>query len=123
MSDWNDITEEDFLLRLLHSYHHIAITVSLLPLPLTLPPVRNGAHFTDFIDAIARTAEISEDIHAPEDVQAALFTGCLHWLTAIDLFNAHLNEPKEYRAEAITMNILCAERCLDPVIEWLATDS
>ncbi|MEV6674580.1 hypothetical protein [Streptomyces sp. NPDC051162] len=120
MSDWQELTEEDFLGRMLRSYTCIGMVCSLLPIPISLPRPEIGGRFGDHYDAIVRVSEISEEIPVPETVAAALFTSCTYWLTAYDVFTAFMGDPQEHRANAFALCVLGSEGALETAVEWLA---
>ncbi|MEU5426852.1 hypothetical protein AB0H73_14780 [Streptomyces olivoreticuli] len=122
MSDWQDLTEEDFLGRMISSYARIGLTCSLLPIPISLPTPEIGRRFGDLYDAIARVSEISEEIPVPEPVAAALFTSCTYWLAAYDVFTAFMGDRREHRADAFALCVLGSEGALETVAEWLASE-
>ncbi len=120
MADWKDISEGQLLTKLVTGYDHIALVCSLLPLPIALPPIEDGAALGDLIDGIARVSQISDELPiVPEVVIASLFTSCTYWLTGAHMFITFTTEPKEYKFDSFAMCLLGSRDSLAEAIDWL----
>ncbi|MGW1071551.1 hypothetical protein [Streptomyces sp. NPDC002537] len=121
MADWKDVSEEQMLTKLVTGYDCIALVCSLLPLPIALPPVKNGADLGDLIDGVARVSQISDELPiVPETVIASLFTSCTYWLTGAHMFMTLMAEPKEYKFDGFAMCLLGSRDSLAEAVDWLA---
>ncbi|MDG4531626.1 hypothetical protein [Streptomyces sp. AV19] len=123
MANWTDLTEDNGFNRLAQTHRYIAAACALLPLPVHIQPIRNGARIGDVIDDIARVAKIIDENPLPEAVQASVFTSCTYWLAAVEVFANYLASPAEYRANAFAMLILDSELSLKMATEWLASEA
>jgi hypothetical protein len=97
----------------------------ILPVPIALPTSgENGlVSNQEAYPAIKRVSELASDQPMPEEQEAQLYTGCIHWLAALDLYGLLVaNEDWiETRAEGSGANLLYADEALKGLARWLIT--
>lgn len=97
----------------------ILVTVcGALPVPIGLPTDQHipAEHA---VPAIQRVAALAEDQPMGELQTTQLYTGCIHFLAAIDLYALCAVRYEDTRAEGVGANLLLAEDSLRALALWL----
>ena len=119
MSDQPDYEAEDLTKVLVGIYVLIHKVCARLPLPIALPAFDGVFDSTEILPAVIRVTEIIQDQPVDEDIQAGLWGGCLHWLSAAYLFHQWLHSQEDVLATMVRINLVTAGDALVAVAEEL----
>ncbi|MFI1535545.1 hypothetical protein [Streptomyces anandii] len=85
MADFDELSTERIARSLAKQYAVLIASCEMLPIPVSLPRSTNGElSNVDTVPAVRRLAELAGEQPMPEEIQAALFTAAIFWLTAMD---------------------------------------
>ncbi|MFF8656809.1 hypothetical protein [Streptomyces huasconensis] len=118
MADHND----EIMRALAHSisvvYTLLVDVCRLLPVPIELPTDQH-IPATEAVPAVRRVADLAKDQPMGEMQEAQLFTGCIHFLAAIDLYGLCATTWVDARADGAAANLLYAREALVNLEAWL----
>ncbi|MFE0036819.1 hypothetical protein [Streptomyces sp. NPDC059015] len=118
MADDQDKTMRYFSHRLSMVYTALVNCCAHLPIPISLPT--KAVDNLSAVPAVRRITEIAEEQPMPEEQHAALYTGSLMWLVAMDVFSILVvNEYDEIRAHGGIAATHVAEDALMELAQWL----
>ncbi|MEV5592218.1 hypothetical protein [Streptomyces sp. NPDC052496] len=117
MSDYQDEQMGDIARMLGQSYAALATVCLNLPVPVTLPT--GAVNSEDAAPAVRRVVEIVKEMPMPERTQADLFSACVYWLGALDIYSIMASDYHSVRGYSAVANILAAESALQDLAEWL----
>lgn len=107
MSDNHDRMIQEVGEHIGRIYSLIASVCRALPLPINLPegPVIEGS---EAIPAVKQVVRIIGDQPVDEVLQAGIWGGCLHWLSAAHLFTALLDHEDLVLRMEVEINLVTA---------------
>ncbi|MFB7596906.1 hypothetical protein [Streptomyces sp. NPDC056160] len=120
MSDESEREIQNLGIAILGIYTLISRVCGFLPIPITLPDfeadtLRSG----EMIAAVVRITELIEDEPISEDLQAGIWGGCLHWLSAAHLFSRYMETAEHVVSLEIRVNLVTAGETLHSVAHEL----
>jgi hypothetical protein len=120
MSDESEREIQTLGIALLTVYTLISRVCELLPIPITLPDFDGDVlHGPEMISAVTRVTELVEDEPISEDLQAGLWGGCLHWLSAAHLFSRFMQTGEHVVSLEIRINLVTGADALHIVAHQL----
>lgn len=123
MSDESDREIQLLGTMILAVYALLRRVCALLPIPIQLPDDGDGVlHAAEMVDAVARIVEVIADEPVDELLQAGVWGGSLHWLSAAHLFSRYLETGESMVALEARINIMTAHDGLHVVEDLLLAD-
>ncbi|GAB2714570.1 hypothetical protein [Streptomyces bullii] len=120
MSDESEREIQDLGRSIIGIYTLITRVCGLLPLPIRLPDfVDDVIHGAEMIEGVARVVDLIEDEPIDEDLQAGIWGGCLHWLSAAHLYGRYLELQEHLVSLEIRINLVTAGEALHIVAHEL----
>lgn len=120
MSDERERETQELGNAILTIYTLITRVCGLLPIPISLPDFEedhlDGAQM---IEAVTRITDLVEDEPISEDLQAGIWGGCLHWLSAAHLFTRYMDTGERIVAMEIRLNLVTGGEVLHAVAHTL----
>ncbi|MBZ6175578.1 hypothetical protein KVH22_29945 [Streptomyces olivaceus] len=118
MADLEDENMAALAYHISRVYSLLVEVCGLLPVPIGLP-VDREIPTSAVVPAVQRVAALAKDQPMGETQEAQLFTGCIHFLAAIDLYALCATRYIETRAEGCGANLIYAEEALKDLARWL----
>jgi hypothetical protein len=123
MSDESEREIQTLGIAILGIYTLISRVCGFLPIPIELPTFEGDTlHGGDAIEAVTRITDLIEDEPIDEDLQAGIWGGCLHWLSAAHLFARFLETGEHVVSLEIRINLVTAGETLHTVAHMLIGD-
>jgi hypothetical protein len=118
MADHEDETLKALAHGISRVYTILVDVCQMLPVPIKLPTEQH-IPAVDAIPAVQRVAELAKDQPMGETQEAQLYTGCIHFLAAVDLYALCAARYRETRADGCGANLLYADEALKGLHLWL----
>jgi hypothetical protein len=113
MSDESERETQNLGIAILGIYTLITRVCGFLPIPITLPDFAdNTLHGQEMIQAVTKVTEVIEDEPISEDLQAGIWGGCLHWLSAAHLFSRYMETGEHIVSLEIRINLVTGGEAL-----------
>jgi hypothetical protein len=124
MSDEFERETQNLGNAILTVYTLIIRVCGLLPIPISLPDFEGDTlHGQEMISAVTRVVtDLIEDEPIDELLQAGLWGGCLHWLSAAHLFSRYIETHERIVALEIEINLVTGADALTTVEEVLTRE-
>ncbi|MEU3899757.1 hypothetical protein [Streptomyces sp. NPDC045251] len=120
MSDEFERETQNLGNALLGIYTLIMRMCGFLPIPISLPYFeKDTLHGEQMIAGVSRVIELIEDEPIDEDLQAGIWGGCLHWLSAAHLYNRWMEHHEHLVSLEIRINLVTAGETLHTVVHEL----
>lgn len=120
MSDEHERETQELGNAILGIYTLITRVCGLLPIPISLPDFEeNHLDGAEMIEAVTRITDLVEDEPIGEDLQAGIWGGCLHWLSAAHLFTRYMETGERIVAMEIRLNLVTGGDVLHTVAHML----
>lgn len=101
-------------------YAMVIEVCGLLPIPIGLPDFEGDTlHGEEMISAVTRVTDLIEDEPIDELLQAGIWGGCLHWLSAAHLFTRYMETGEGIVAQEIKINLATGGEALHTVAHML----
>ncbi|MGW1796894.1 hypothetical protein ACWCQN_13000 [Streptomyces sp. NPDC001984] len=115
MSDDRERKTQELGVALYGIYTLISRVCGLLPIPIKLPTFEDDVlHGQEMIKAVTRVIDLIEDEPMDELLQAGIWGGSLHWLSAAHLYSRFIETGEHVVGLEITINLVTAG---DAIIE------
>ncbi|MEV7871488.1 hypothetical protein AB0P17_36560 [Streptomyces sp. NPDC088124] len=118
MADNQDRMLAELMDQLTAYAKRIAIALSALPVPMSLPQGRQGL-FADFLPAVIRAYGIVDQQPLPEYQQATARTALLFWINAAEMIGAYREFGAPHHADAAILSMMTGEPLLAELIDFL----
>ncbi|WDO09939.1 hypothetical protein ME763_32130 [Streptomyces murinus] len=124
MSDEFEQETQELGNAILMVYVLITRVCGLLPIPISLPfEGADTLHGEDMIAAVIRAANLIEDEPIDELIQAGIWGGCLHWLSAAHLFIRYMEASEYIVGQEVRINLATSGEVLHTVAHQLMDSS
>ncbi|MGV4984534.1 hypothetical protein ACVB8X_14020 [Streptomyces sp. NRAIS4] len=101
-------------------YGMVIEVCGLLPIPISLPDFEGDTLRGDeMIAAVTRVTDLIEDEPIDELIQAGIWGGCLHWLSAAHLFSRYMETGEDIVSQEIKINLATGGEALHTVVHML----
>lgn len=120
MSDEFERETQNLGNALLGIYILITRVCGLLPIPISLPDFEEDVlHSERMIEGVTRIIDLIEDEPIDEDLQAGVWGGCLHWLSAAHLYSRWMEHHEHLVSLEIRINLVTGADALHTVAHEL----
>ncbi|MFD4258218.1 hypothetical protein ACFWR9_11455 [Streptomyces sp. NPDC058534] len=120
MSDEFERETQNLGNALLGIYILITRVCGFLPIPISLPTFEEDVlHGEQMIEGVTRVIDLIEDEPIDEDLQAGIWGGCLHWLSAAHLYNRWMEHHEHLVSLEIRINLVTGADALHAVAHEL----